>query len=125
MERLAEILCETRLNVSKSLNEMQNAGLMELHRKEIIIPSLKKLIDSVEIRDNISLPKTLNFLGKTGDIDLILRSITEFKKHCVTKEILEEQSNDLKELQKLGLPSFLAATSCRKFPLRQHWWWQR
>ena len=48
MERLAEILCETRLNVSKSLNEMQNAGLLELHRKEIIIHSLKKLIDSVE-----------------------------------------------------------------------------
>ena len=47
MERLASILCETRLNVSKSLNEMQNAGLLELHRKEIIIPSLKKLTDTV------------------------------------------------------------------------------
>ena len=35
--------------------------------------------------------KDLNFLGKTGDIDLILRSITEFKKHCVSKEILQEQ----------------------------------
>ncbi len=48
MERLAEILYETRLNISKALNEMQNAGLVELHRKEIIIPSLKNLIDSVE-----------------------------------------------------------------------------
>jgi len=35
--------------------------------------------------------KGLNFLGKTGDIDLILRSITEFKKHCVSREMLEEQ----------------------------------
>ena len=35
--------------------------------------------------------KDLNFLGKNGDIDLILRTITELKKHCVGKEILEEQ----------------------------------
>ena len=35
--------------------------------------------------------RDLNFLGKTGDIDLILRSITELKKHCVSKGILEEQ----------------------------------
>ena len=35
--------------------------------------------------------KDLNFLGKTGDIDLILRSITEFKKHCVSIEMIEEQ----------------------------------
>lgn len=47
MERLAEILCETRLNISKSLNEMQSAGLLDLHRKEIIIPSLKKMTDAV------------------------------------------------------------------------------
>lgn len=47
MERLASILCETRLNVSKSLNEMQDSGLIELHRKEIVIPSLKRLVDGV------------------------------------------------------------------------------
>ena len=47
MERLASILCETRLNISKALNEMQAAGLLELHRKEIIIPSLKKLTDNI------------------------------------------------------------------------------
>ena len=35
--------------------------------------------------------KNLNFLDKTEDIDLILRSITEFKKHCVSVEKLEEQ----------------------------------
>ncbi len=48
MERLAEILCETRLNISKALNSMQDAGLLELHRKEIIIPSLKKLNDTIK-----------------------------------------------------------------------------
>ncbi len=37
--------------------------------------------------------KDLNFLGKTGDIDLILRTITEFKKHCINVETLEEQIN--------------------------------
>ena len=47
MECLASILCETRLNISKSLNEMQSLGLLELHRKEIIIPSLKKLTDTI------------------------------------------------------------------------------
>ena len=47
MERLAEILCETRLNISKALNDMQDAGLLELHRKEIIIPSLKTLMESI------------------------------------------------------------------------------
>ncbi len=41
--------------------------------------------------------KDLNFLGKTGDIDLILRSITEFKKHCVDVEMLEEQINIVKD----------------------------
>lgn len=48
MERLAGILCETRLNISKALNEMQNEGVIELHRKEIIVPSLKKLIDAIK-----------------------------------------------------------------------------
>ena len=48
MERLASILCETRLNISKSLNELQEAGLVELHRKEIVIPSLNKLMEVIE-----------------------------------------------------------------------------
>lgn len=47
MERLASILCETRLNVSKALNEMQDSGLIELHRKEIVIPSLRKVIENI------------------------------------------------------------------------------
>lgn len=48
MERLASILCETRLNVSKALNELQDASYIELHRKEIIVPSLKRLIEEIE-----------------------------------------------------------------------------
>lgn len=48
MEKLATILCETRLNISKSLNELQDYGLVELHRKEIVIPSLNKLTDYIK-----------------------------------------------------------------------------
>lgn len=48
MERLASILCETRLNISKALNEMQEMGVIELHRKEIVIPSLQKMIENIE-----------------------------------------------------------------------------
>lgn len=43
MERLAAIICETRLNISKALNNMQDAGHLELRRGEIIIPALEKL----------------------------------------------------------------------------------
>lgn len=45
MERLATLLCETRLNISKSLNEMQDAGDIELHRGGITIPAIEKLIE--------------------------------------------------------------------------------
>ena len=44
MERLATLLCETRLNISKALNELRDEGYIELQRKEIIVPSLKRLI---------------------------------------------------------------------------------
>lgn len=37
MENLAQILNETRLNVSKVLNQMQDEGLLSLHRGEIEI----------------------------------------------------------------------------------------
>lgn len=46
MERLAEIMCETRLNISKALNNMQENGLLELRRKEIIVHSLEKLMNA-------------------------------------------------------------------------------
>lgn len=46
MDCLASIICETRLNISKALNEIQESGLIELHRKEIVIPSLQRLTES-------------------------------------------------------------------------------
>ena len=35
--------------------------------------------------------KKLNFLGKSSDIDLSLRTITELKKHTITTDLLQEQ----------------------------------
>ena len=43
MDDLADILDETRLNVSSALNLLQRNGLIELRRKEIHIPSFKLL----------------------------------------------------------------------------------
>lgn len=43
MEDLARCLDDTRLNVSKALNEMQDNGLIELRRKEILIPDAQRL----------------------------------------------------------------------------------
>lgn len=48
MEQLATFLCETRLNISKALNNLKEKGVIELHRKEITIPSLKALADAVK-----------------------------------------------------------------------------
>lgn len=45
MEDLANLIDETRINVSKELNEMQEKGLVQLSRKEIFIPALEKLTD--------------------------------------------------------------------------------
>ncbi|KAA6344538.1 hypothetical protein EZS27_007853 [termite gut metagenome] len=44
MTRLAQYLNETRMNISKALNTFEEKGLIELHRKEIIIPEIEKLI---------------------------------------------------------------------------------
>ncbi|MBR6805039.1 MAG: winged helix-turn-helix domain-containing protein, partial [Bacteroidaceae bacterium] len=46
----------TRINVSRTLNGFQQKGLVELRRKEIIIPSLKKLktfVEEAEITSNM------------------------------------------------------------------------
>lgn len=48
MERLAEILCETRLNVSRALNYLQGKGLVVLNRKEIYIPEFEKLLPYIK-----------------------------------------------------------------------------
>lgn len=44
MEELALIVNDTRMGVSKALNGMQEEGLLELHRGEIMIPDAGKLI---------------------------------------------------------------------------------
>lgn len=43
MEELAEAINDTRLSVSKALNGMQEAGLLKLHRGEIVITDAEKL----------------------------------------------------------------------------------
>ena len=44
MERLAEEVNDSRLNVSRALNRMQEAGVIELHRGRIEIPQLERLL---------------------------------------------------------------------------------
>ena len=45
MEDLARICNETRMNISKVLNSLQNSGLVELHRGEIVVPQLELLTE--------------------------------------------------------------------------------
>lgn len=45
MDDLARCLDDTRLNTSRALNELQDSGLLELRRKEILIPDGVKLIN--------------------------------------------------------------------------------
>jgi CRP-like cAMP-binding protein len=44
MERLAEEVNDSRLNVSRALNRMQESGVLELHRGRIEIPQLERLL---------------------------------------------------------------------------------
>ena len=48
MERLAALLCETRLNISKALNDMQDAGHLSLHRGGITIHAIERLLKDYE-----------------------------------------------------------------------------
>ncbi len=43
MEDLALYMSTTRLNVSRTLNELQSEGLIELRRSEVLIPDIEKL----------------------------------------------------------------------------------
>lgn len=47
MTRLAEELNDSRLDISRALNEMQTDGLIRLHRGVIEIPSLERLITEI------------------------------------------------------------------------------
>lgn len=44
MEELAHTLNDTRMGVSRALNSMQEKGLLELHRGEIVIPKAERLL---------------------------------------------------------------------------------
>lgn len=45
MDDLAQCMDDTRLNVSKALNTLQDKELIVLRRKEIIIPEPTKLLE--------------------------------------------------------------------------------
>lgn len=47
MEDLATLLDDTRLHVSRALNNLQANQLVTLHRKEIRIPDLKRLAETI------------------------------------------------------------------------------
>jgi len=48
MDDLAENLDDTRLNISKVLNDFQEQGLLQLRRKEIVIPDMTTLINQAD-----------------------------------------------------------------------------
>lgn len=45
MEDFADLLTDTRLNISAALNDMQKNGLIKLSRKKIFVPDLARLIE--------------------------------------------------------------------------------
>lgn len=48
MEDLAQMLSETRLNISRALNNMQQKGVIKLSRKEIHIPKFEDLLAYIQ-----------------------------------------------------------------------------
>ena len=48
MEDFAAILGETRLNVSKTLNSLENEGLIVLNRGGFVVPSLERLTTKLD-----------------------------------------------------------------------------
>ena len=44
MEELAQVVNDTRVGVSRALNSMQEKGLLELHRGEMMIPNAENLL---------------------------------------------------------------------------------
>ena len=47
MEDLAGLINETRINLSRLLNELQDKNLVQLKRKEIHIPSFEELKEAL------------------------------------------------------------------------------
>ncbi len=55
MERLGTLLNETRINISRALNNMQEKGVVELSRKEILIHNFEKTtVDTINKKTTIS-----------------------------------------------------------------------
>ena len=48
MEDLATLIDETRINVSRVLNEWQKLGLLQLRRKEIYIPAFENIVEQTK-----------------------------------------------------------------------------
>ncbi len=44
MQQLAEEVNDSRLNVSRALNQLQRNGLLELHRGRVVVPQLERLV---------------------------------------------------------------------------------
>jgi CRP-like cAMP-binding protein len=48
MEELAELIDETRINVSRKLNELREKDIIQLKRKEILIPKLEEFLRELQ-----------------------------------------------------------------------------
>ena len=48
MEELAELINETRINVSRKLNDLKEKGIIQLKRKEIFIPELTDFLKELQ-----------------------------------------------------------------------------
>ena len=48
MEELAELINETRINVSRKLNELREKGIIQLKRKEIYIPEMTDFLKELQ-----------------------------------------------------------------------------
>ena len=48
MRDLAECICETRLNLSRTLHDLQTRGLLKIRRSIMEIPALEKLVDTTQ-----------------------------------------------------------------------------
>lgn len=48
MEELARLINETRINVSRKLNELREKGIIQLKRKEIFIPEMKDFLKELQ-----------------------------------------------------------------------------
>lgn len=48
MEELAELINETRINVSRKLNDLREKGIIQLKRKEIFIPEMTDFLNELQ-----------------------------------------------------------------------------